>query len=391
MKTNLALSGIALTVLALAITPVSAQSIDVLGGSGNGGATVSLGGGSSGSGTSVDVDAGSGSLLGGGSDGSLLDLGGDGDGSILNLGDNDVLDINGNGLIDGDDIVDLNGNGIVDGDEVTVDLFGPSDGGETQLAVGTDDDQDDVLVTLFGSPNAGDADGSDLARANILPNGVDGGEGDDATVTLFGNGDDDGATATADLLGGDSGVGGVGGVGDTDVTLDLFGPGTGGDGSGGTGGTGGGGGNDPTETGSIPDDGTGGGGTGAGGGGAGTGKAALPPTRVASTAAANVGTGGNCFSPDNGQIAHLIARGNYDASVTAKWQGAANISLVPVTLCPDARSRLEAAINADANLGQMQAAVAMNSAISSEIAPQYQADDVLAVDQSGQELTVYVY
>lgn len=315
MKSNLTLSGIALAVLALAIAPASAQTINLLGGSDSGGVSVDLGGSGSG-GTGVDASVGSGSLLGG-TGGNALNLGGTGD--------------------------------------------------NTQVAVGTGDDQDDVLLTLFGSPGAGDADGSDFARANILPDGLGGGGADDATVTLFGSGSD-GATTTADLFGG----GGTGGVGNTDVSLDLFGPDAGGGGAGG-------GGTDPTETGSI------------GNNSAGSNAGALPATRVASTVGTNVRAGGNCFAPDETQIAHLIARGSYDASVTASWQAASNVSVVPVNLCPDARSRLAAAIDADANIGRMQAAVATNSAISSEIAPEYQADDVLAVDRSGNSLTVYVY
>jgi hypothetical protein len=64
---------------------------------------------------------------------------------------------------------------------------------------------------------------------------------------------------------------------------------------------------------------------------------------------------------------------------------------VPVKLCPEARARLEAALAANANIGVMQAAVATTPIITAELAPEYQADDVLAVDQSDQQLTVYVY
>jgi hypothetical protein len=39
----------------------------------------------------------------------------------------------------------------------------------------------------------------------------------------------------------------------------------------------------------------------------------------------------------------------------------------------------------------MQRAVATSPLITAELAPRYQADDVLAVDQSGEQLTVYVY
>lgn len=333
MKKTLILSGVALGALMLALAPASAQSINLLGGSDNGGATVTVGGGDSGIDVDADVDADN--LLGGGDDNSLL-------------GTNEILDINGNGILDTNEGASVN-------------LFGPGDDGATQLAVGTDND-DDVLVTLFGQPGAGDADGSDIARANILPNGLNGGEGDDVAASLFGG---------------------------TDATVDLFGPGAGNGGDGGAGGAGaGGGGIDPTETGSIP-----GGGNGAGpgaGNGAGNGSNSAVRVASASNASLRANTDG-CFTPDPSQIAHLIARGTYSADVTARWQSADNVSLIPVKLCADARAQLEAAVTADPNMGAMRAAVAMNTKITSRIGPQYQADDVLAVDQSGSDLTVYVY
>ena len=77
--------------------------------------------------------------------------------------------------------------------------------------------------------------------------------------------------------------------------------------------------------------------------------------------------------------------------MTASWRSAADVSIVPINLCPDARARLAAVLDADANIGYMQAAVAADARLSASLDPSYDPEDVLAVDQAGQKLTVYVY
>lgn len=395
MRKNIYLSGAAVAVLMLATAPASAQLLN-LGGGGDAG-------GGGGGGLSVDLGGnGGGGLLGGDGNG-LLNLGGSGDADSTatvdaDLGNGTILDLDGDGIgdgtlidIDGDgigDLIDLDGDGIGD-QAVDVDLFGVGENGETQLRVGADGSNDELIVNLFGASGQGQT-----ATANILPGGtgdllsdeqdeatVNLGGDTDAVVDLFGNGSSE-DTASIDI-----GGGGAGG-GDADVTLDLFGPGAG-DGTGG-GGTGGAPGVDPTETGS-----TGGGGDGTGTDGetifdpGTTGTGAGAATRVASTS--NVRLNRACFAPDEGQIAHLLSRNSYDAGDAASWQSATSVSLVPIDLCPDARARLEAALAADGNIDFMQEAVAMNVEITTTIAPEYSADDVLAVDQSGEQLTVYVY
>ena len=415
---NIYLSGVALAVLVLAASPASAQLLN-LGGGGDGDAAISidLGGGDSGGG-------------GGGGGGGLLDLGGSGDGGLLDLdgsgsanGDATVtvnlgdVDLDGDGILDGalididgdgdGDLLDLDGDGIGDLD-VHLRLFGPGENGETQLAIGTGDN-DDVVVNLFGATGQGQA-----ATVDLLPGGTGNliNEDNEATVSLgdanvivdlFGDGDGDGggagggvggtgdATVVVDLFGdgdgdggGIGGVGGIGGTGDTAIIIDLFGDGDGDDGgAGGGGGTGGGAGN-----------GGGGGGLPGPGGGSGvdptdTGSVGVG-TRVAA-ADANVRARTACFTPTDEQIAHLVARNSYSADVAASWQSATAVGLVPVQLCPDARAKLAAALAANAKIGVMQSAVATTPLIMAELAPEYQADDVLAVDQSGKQLIVYVY
>lgn len=310
MKKNIALSGVALFTLMLAVAPAHAQ-------------VVSIGGGGNDSGNSgVSVDIGG---SGGGSGNGLLGLGDDNDdiSADVDLDGGTVIDVDGDGI---GDLLDIDGDGVGDR-EIEVDLFGAGDGNQTQVAVGDGGGNDDVLVTLFGS-----GAGADTASVDILPGGTGGGNGGNA---------------------------------DADVTVDLFGNGDDAD---------------PTQTGSTD-------GTNGGGGSGGNDM----PAALNGTVAANGSAGSGCFTPNDEQIAHLLARGSYNASVTSRWKSASDVDLVAVNLCPQAEARIDAAIDADANADYMQRAVAGTPAIVAELSPSYTAENVLAVDQSGAQLTVYVY
>jgi hypothetical protein len=335
MMKYLVLSGVALTVLMLAAAPASAQ--------------INLGGNV---GVDVNLDAGN---------GNIVDINGDGDAAVdvnLGTGDNGVghlVDLGG----DVDTLIDLNGNGIIDADELdaTIDLFGP--GGKSRVAVGTDlvdgADGDDVILTLFGPSGDGD-----VANVNILPTGP-----------------------------------GAGGIDPSDVIFDIFGP------------------EpaspmppaDPTETGSIPDGSGGGGGddddgntVGDGPGGrsteiAGTRNNETSVARPGGNAVRVASTGkvkADCFIPDDTQIAHLVNRNSYDASVTASWQQTAKVSLVPINICPEAKAKVATALQAKADIGAMMAAVSANAKIKGALGGRGPGN-VLAIDQSGDTLTVYVY
>lgn len=358
MRKTIALSGVALTVVLLTIGPVNAVSLEV----GGDGGLISLGG-SDGSSAGVSVDAD----IGGGSDASLdVDAnlgGGDGDG--------------------------------------TIDLFGGkkklvTTGGDNLLTVDTSDDAD-ALVTLFGT----DDESVDVD--------LGGGSGDGVSVSLFGSSGDGDDAVKADLLGADEtayvnlfGTGGTGGGGSEDVvssgplgerTFAIFGPSEDRASDGGV---------DNTQTGSVA---SGSAGTGAGAGAGGNGQIGddgivaptpmparivpRPATRVATNA--NVRAGSACFSPDAQQIAHLRSRVTYSGELAASWKSAASINIVPINLCPEAKQRLAAAIDADANIDYLQSAVAADARLNASLDPSYDPEDVLAVDQAGEDLTVYVY
>ncbi|HEY0854586.1 MAG TPA: hypothetical protein VGD86_07140, partial [Devosia sp.] len=118
-----------------------------------------------------------------------------------------------------------------------------------------------------------------------------------------------------------------------------------------------------------------------------------PVRPAASGRVASVTTTGatGCFSPDQGQIAHLLGRNTYSAEVTAKFEEADTFKLVPINLCADAEARIDAALATDANISALHSAIAADAEISAALRPGYTPDDVLAADQSGEDLTVYVY
>lgn len=359
MRKQIVLTGAALTVLLLATVSANAISLTI----GSGGLV------------SVDGSADSSSSVGVGV-GVDVDLGGSSGSSI---------DVDAN--LDAD--LDVNG-------DANLDLFGGkklvTTGGDNLITVDTSDDSD-ALITLFGSSGPGDT-------------GVEvdlGGGGDGVSASLFG-GADTGAEVTVDPFGGAEetafislfGTGGDSGGNAplSATTLDLFGPSA----SGPTGGNG----VDNTQTGSVAGTGAGASTDGAGAGDGGTGDGGvfgngaqnlmLTPsarTRVAANAGAQARA--SCFSPDEQQIDNLRGRATYDGAVIASWKTASNISIVPIKLCPDARARLSAEIDADANIQYMQAAVAADARLNSALDPPYDPEDVLAVDQAGDELTIYVY
>lgn len=303
--------------------------------------------------------------------------------------------IGGSGLVSVDGSADSSSSSGVG---VDLDLFGGkklvTTGGDNLVTVDTSEDSD-ALITLFG----GSGSGSTGVDVNL-----GGGADDGVSVSLFGGADAGGGEVTVDPFGGaeetafislfgtGDDAGGNAPLGAT--TPDIFGP----SGSGQTGSSG----IDNTQTGSVAGNGAGAGTGGAGAGAAGTGEGGvfgsgaqdltLAPsarTRVSATAGVQVQTA--CFSPDEQQIANLRARATYDGSMVASWKSASNISIVPIKLCPEARARLAAAIDADANIGYLQAAVAADARLSSSLDPSYDPEDVLAVDKAGDELTIYVF
>jgi len=331
MRRQIGVSGVAIAALMLAAAPAMAISLDLGGGSTSGSSSSAIG---------VNI-SGSGDLLNGSDTDALVDLG-------VNGGAKDGS----SAILSGGRLVDLGEDGDAD---VNLDLFGqPGGAGQTYAAKVNlgDGGQDDVILDLFG----GDG-GSDATTAQVIFGGSRA------------------AGSATDLAGDDA------------VMLDLFG----------TGGT------DSVQTASIaPRSSTG---ADADNGGDGTevfapaapgGTQPMPrplPAGAGGLAKAGIATTGTvkCFSPDATQIDNLLGRTDYSVALTTSWKDADNVKLVPINLCAGARADLDAALAADANIGFLHSAVAGDAEITAALDPGYTPDDVLAVDQSGDELTVYVY
>lgn len=372
MKLLIGISTAAYMAATIATSPAGAVSLTIGGGEGSllsfggsgestsdGGVGVSVGSdGESGSGASVGLDAGVDANLDvDGSDGELLDLFGTKELVTTGTGDNLVT------VDTGDDA------------DALITLFGQSDGGVEVDLLGGGGTDGDAAISLFGAAQ---------------PQGG-------ATVAVGGGGSDDGVIVS--LFG--AGAGG-GGQFSEDPALGLFGAGAGDEGRA-----------SDIETGSVgnaPAPASGASASGApapgpGVGGAGGAQSAMsapiPPAparitagataRVATRTAATASIEGKCFAPDEQQIANLLGRNRYDASVAASWQQATKVNVVSINLCRDARARLAAALEADANARFMHSAVAGTPELTDELDPSYRPENVLAVDQAGEDVTVYVY
>ena len=94
--------------------------------------------------------------------------------------------------------------------------------------------------------------------------------------------------------------------------------------------------------------------------------------------------------PDNTQLSTLLNRHDYTASM-AGWSGASNVQIVEIALCNDAKLRVAEAAAANANYLALQRFIANQPAIRAGLRSSgYGLDDVVAVDNGGGKLIVYV-
>ncbi len=268
-----------------------------------------------------------------GGNGGLLNLGG-GSGNTVDAG------VNTGGGSGNDATLDVNLNDP-NAHTVALDLGNTlSDGGTT------------ATVDLGGTDRP--------TSANVNLGGA-GGTNGNVLLDLFGDGTD-GTNAQVALNTGNSGVGGVG----TDpVVLDLFGPGD--DGAGGANGTNG-------------SDGSG----GANGSNGGSGNMTISSAGFRAVAAR---ADGKCFAPNATQIDKLASRHVYGDATPNGWAGASRLRVIDVGLCKSAG----VAIAGDANVDRLQSLVAGNAGLKASLGKSGRTpNDVIAVDKSGQTLTVYV-
>ena len=172
------------------------------------------------------------------------------------------------------------------------------------------------------------------------------------------DGDDDGGVAGSGLLGSSLTAGiDLGGLG-----LDLTVPGLGGILGGGAGG--------------------GGGGNGNGNGGPGVGGGILVGSLDNSVQVA-------CSLEDGRKVLQIASQAQLNP---ASWARAANVQIVPIKLCPQARGQVAQIFNASDKIQRLQGAAARDALITASLSrTRYDVGDVFAVEATGGRLTVYVY
>lgn len=128
---------------------------------------------------------------------------------------------------------------------------------------------------------------------------------------------------------------------------------------------------------------------GAGNGGSG-GNGGNGTVRVGSLDGAGFGV--NCSVNDGRKVLQLATKAKLTRQTIAGWQRAANVRIVPVKLCPQARAQVAKIFKASKKINMLQHAVTADTLISASLGrSRHDAGDVFAVDRQGSELTVYVY
>ncbi len=138
--------------------------------------------------------------------------------------------------------------------------------------------------------------------------------------------------------------------------------------------------------------GTGGGGAGNGNGngndngngnGGGDGNGAVPVVPSGSGSA-----GVTCRGISSSELERLISA----TRINGSWQRASNVAVQAVTICPEQRSWLAAALSSSGLGHALRSAIASDALLSASIArSSYNLDRVFAVQHSGGQLTVFVY
>lgn len=97
----------------------------------------------------------------------------------------------------------------------------------------------------------------------------------------------------------------------------------------------------------------------------------------------------SCSVNDGRKVLQMASQAKLN---TKAWGRAANVQIIPVKLCPQARSQVAQIFNASGKIQQLQNAAASDALIVASLnRTRYSAGDVFAVEARGGNLTVYVY
>jgi hypothetical protein len=97
----------------------------------------------------------------------------------------------------------------------------------------------------------------------------------------------------------------------------------------------------------------------------------------------------NCSVNDGRKVLQLASQARLRPGA---WGRAANVQVVPVRLCPQARAQVARIFDASGKIQQLQSAAAGDALITASLSrTRYDVNDVFAVQASGGNLVVYVY
>ena len=91
-------------------------------------------------------------------------------------------------------------------------------------------------------------------------------------------------------------------------------------------------------------------------------------------------------------LLQVAANGKVTAAEVKAWQRAANVQIIPVELCPQAKSQIAKLFARSKKILLLQRAVTTDNLIMASLSrTRYDAKDVAAVQRRGGQLVVYVY
>lgn len=131
------------------------------------------------------------------------------------------------------------------------------------------------------------------------------------------------------------------------------------------------------------------GGGGSGGSGGNGGNGAVGPGGGVRVGSLDGSVVVNCSLDDGRKVLQIASQAKLNPSA---WARAANVQVVPIRLCPQARAQVAQIFNASGKIRQLQRAAAGDALIVASLSrSRYDISDVFAIDASGGRLMVYVY
>jgi hypothetical protein len=101
---------------------------------------------------------------------------------------------------------------------------------------------------------------------------------------------------------------------------------------------------------------------------------------------------GACSVSKARDLLEAAAARAYPRNISQHWRGATTVKVVPVRLCASTRKQVEQILAMSTKVNALQTAIMRDRGVSSALSTtSYDANNVFAVDKSGNRVTVYVY